>query len=215
MVFVDGWLVHEVRGTAQARDHDVRVPLFPYRGRVGSIRIVSFTEGRPLAVDDVFSLDYRNVRLLDELEGPGWSDLWETTFGPHPASNAPLARALGFPVAQGRQLASTLNRAGLLQLTSHPIRIDRERLGFAFLDHSGSAMRVELLVDGDVVRSRHGRGSRAMQWVDWDVRPWQGRDAVFRARDGNESKDRGFAIDSIILYDGPAQRPDAGSSNPP
>ena len=71
---------------------------------------------------------------------------------------------------------------------------------------------VNLLVDGQVVRSTAGKESEALDWTSWDVSDLKGKDAQIQIVDRN-SGGRGHVLaDQFTFADAPAQSAEQRSS---
>lgn len=90
-------------------------------------------------------------------------------------------------------------------LTSPEFTLTRSFLCFQLAGSRGPLTRVELKVDGNVVRQAHGHGSTVMQWQSWDVSAWTGRRAVLHAVD--MATDGHLLLDHVVLCDAPVQAP--------
>ncbi len=66
------------------------------------------------------------------------------------------------------------------------------------------ATAVNLLVDGEVVRTASGRNSEQLEWVSWDVSPLRGRQARIEIVDRNSGGWGHVLADEITLADAPA-----------
>lgn len=87
-------------------------------------------------------------------------------------------------------------------LTSPAFPVDHGFLGLMVGGgaHPG-AEEVQLVVDGEVVRSATGENSETLRWVTWDLSAWAGRQAQVRVVD---SLDAGWAhvlLDQVVLTD--------------
>lgn len=70
----------------------------------------------------------------------------------------------------------------------------------------GAAASVDLLVDGQVVRSATGAGSEALDWVSWDVRDLVGRDARLRVVDSATGPWGHVLVDHVVATDAAVPR---------
>lgn len=98
------------------------------------------------------------------------------------------------------------------RLTSAPFEITRPHLSFLIAggNHPGET-GIELLVDGEVVRSATGNDSQVLRWKSWDVQELAGRQAQIRMIDRHEGGWGHITVDHIILTDEPRSgfhRPD-------
>lgn len=96
-------------------------------------------------------------------------------------------------------------------LTSPEFIIDKKHINFLLGggNHpAGSAnpTAVELLVDGQVVRSATGKDAEALNWASWDVGDLAGKKARIRIVDDNTGGWGHLNVDHIVLSDTQAQR---------
>jgi hypothetical protein len=104
------------------------------------------------------------------------------------------------------------------KLTSRPFTIDRDFIQFWIGggSHEGQAC-LNLLVDGQVVRTATGRNSNRMTFRDFDVRPVRGREGVLEIVDMHTGGWGHIGVGKITLSDRPAalatfdSLPDAGT----
>jgi beta-fructofuranosidase/levanase len=147
--------------------------------------------------------------LLADFEGgrlpPGWQPEG-LAFGA-----GPVAGALdGQPFVSGHLGRGLVNSfhggdASTGTLRSPGFTITRPFLAFQIAGGTGPLTRLELLVDGAMVRSAQGDGSTVLKWQSWDVSAWLGRQAVLRAVD--DAPDAHLLLDHLILCDAPVQPP--------
>jgi len=64
---------------------------------------------------------------------------------------------------------------------------------------------VNLLVDGEVVRTATGKDSEALDWASWDVRDLEGREARIQIVDRNSGGWGHILADQIMFADAPAE----------
>ncbi|MER5829927.1 GH32 C-terminal domain-containing protein [Streptomyces sp. NPDC002130] len=96
-------------------------------------------------------------------------------------------------------------------LTSPEFTIDKKHVNFLIGggNHpAGSAdpTAVELLVDGQVVRSATGKDTEALNWASWDVSDLAGKKARIRIVDDNTGGWGHLNVDHIVLSDTQAAR---------
>ncbi|WP_338784067.1 GH32 C-terminal domain-containing protein [Streptomyces sp. DG1A-41] len=96
-------------------------------------------------------------------------------------------------------------------LTSPEFSIDRKYINFLIGggNHpadSDNPTAVELLVDGQVVRSSTGKDAEALNWSSWDVKDLAGKKARIRIVDDNTGGWGHINVDHIMLSDSQAQR---------
>ncbi|KAB2340200.1 glycoside hydrolase family 32 protein [Actinomadura rudentiformis] len=151
--------------------------------------------------------------LLADFEGGSYGDWTKTgdAFGPAPAAGT----------LPGQQEVSGFLGNGLVNtflngdsttgtLTSSEFTIDKKHINFLIGggNHpagSGNPTTVELLVNGQVVRSATGRDAEALNWASWDVSDLAGRKARIRIVDDNTGGWGHINVDHIMLSDTKAQ----------
>ncbi|MFJ8153660.1 GH32 C-terminal domain-containing protein [Streptomyces sp. NPDC094468] len=150
--------------------------------------------------------------LINDFESVTWGD-WSTTgsaFGSGPALGPDLLRRLEITNYRGNGVASS-EREGdgpTGTLTSPDFTIQRDYIAFAV--GGGDYERVtclNLLVDGELVRSATGRNSDALSEASWDVRPWKGRRARIQIIDTATGDWGHVNVDQIVQTDQPTKRP--------
>jgi levanase len=95
-------------------------------------------------------------------------------------------------------------------LTSPEFTIDKDYVNFLVGggNHpvgSDNPTAVELLVDGQVVRSTTGQDGEALNWASWDVKDLAGKKAQIKIVDDNSSGWGHLNVDHIMLSDTQAQ----------
>ncbi|MET7700351.1 GH32 C-terminal domain-containing protein [Streptomyces sp. NPDC005485] len=100
--------------------------------------------------------------------------------------------------------------SGTGTLTSPEFTVDKDYVDFLVGggNHpAGSAdpVAVELLVDGQVVRSATGKDAEALNWSSWDVKDLSGKKARIRIVDDNTGGWGHLNVDHIVLSDSKAQ----------
>ncbi|MBD9726574.1 GH32 C-terminal domain-containing protein [Streptomyces caniscabiei] len=151
--------------------------------------------------------------VFADFEGGTYGD-WTTTgdaFGPAPATGTlpGQQQVSGF---QGTGLVNTFlnGDATTGTLTSPEFTIDKRYINFLIGggNHpAGSAdpTALELLVDGQVVRSATGRDAESLQAGSWDVHDLAGKKAQLRVVDDNTGGWGHILADQIVLSDTQAQ----------
>lgn len=96
-------------------------------------------------------------------------------------------------------------------VTSPEFTIDKKHINFLIGggNHpadSANPTAVELLVDGQVVRSATGKDAEALNWASWDVGDLAGKKAQIRIVDDNTGGWGHLNVDHIVLSDTQAQR---------
>ncbi|MGW0710542.1 GH32 C-terminal domain-containing protein [Streptomyces sp. NPDC002643] len=152
--------------------------------------------------------------VLADFEGGTYRD-WAATgdaFGTAPATGTlphqnPVSGYLG-----GGLVNTYLNGDSTTgTLTSPEFTLDKQYVNFLVGggNHpagSDNPTAVELLVDGEVVRSATGRDAEALNWASWDVGDLAGKKARIRIVDDNTGGWGHINVDHIVLSDTQAQR---------
>ncbi|MES5817951.1 GH32 C-terminal domain-containing protein [Streptomyces sp. RG80] len=151
--------------------------------------------------------------VLADFEAGGYGG-WTTTgdaFGSAPATGT-LPNQQEVSGFRGSGLVNTyLNGDSTTgTLTSPEFTIDKKHINFLIGggNHpSGSAnpTALELVVDGQVVRSATGKDAEALNWASWDVSDLAGRKARLRVVDDNTGGWGHLNVDHIMLSDAKAQ----------
>ncbi|MCT9084433.1 GH32 C-terminal domain-containing protein [Streptomyces fulvoviolaceus] len=152
--------------------------------------------------------------VLADFEGGTYGD-WTATgdaFGSAPATGTlpDQGQVSGF---LGDGLANTFlnGDASTGTLTSPEFTLDKKHINFLIGggNHpadSGNPTAVELLVDGQVVRSSTGKDGEALNWASWDVGDLAGKKAQIRIVDNNSGGWGHLNVDHIMLSDTQAPR---------
>ena len=146
-----------------------------------------------------------DVILIEDFERESYGE-WTVegdAFGERPAEE-------DRPGSLGTRTATS--RRGTGTLTSPPFTIERNAIHFLMgavegEDSTPGDLAVQLLVDGDVVRTTAPTRFHAMFWYSWDVAEFKGKAGRIRLVDQDE---RGWAfvgVDHIVQSDVPAERP--------
>ena len=126
-------------------------------------------------------------------------------FGKTPAHGA-RSDAQHLSGFEGKGLANswTGSDAPKGKLISPPFTIERTYISFLIGggDHPGETC-INLLVDGEVVRTQTGTNSDAMQWADWNVHRLQGKTAHIEIVDNHSGGWGHIDIDQIEFGDRP------------
>jgi hypothetical protein len=104
--------------------------------------------------------------------------------------------------AGGRRWLSSFHGGDVAtgKVTSPSFRLDRPVLRLRVGGGSDrTRLGVHLRVDGQVVRSATGHNSEQFRPVIWDVRPWQGRDAVLEVVDATSGPWGHLQLDEVWL----------------
>ncbi|MCE9608852.1 MAG: hypothetical protein K8R23_01360 [Chthoniobacter sp.] len=108
------------------------------------------------------------------------------------------------PGHQGKYLAHSApdrNYGPQGKLTSQPFAIDRHALKFLIGGGSSPSTRMDLLVDGKVVRTASGEALHGVTERVWDVTEWKGRQGVLQIVDAASGGWGYVAVDRIVLTD--------------
>ncbi|WP_371582796.1 GH32 C-terminal domain-containing protein [Streptomyces sp. NBC_01314] len=152
--------------------------------------------------------------VLADFEGGTYGD-WTATgdaFGTAPATGTlpDQGQVSGF---LGDGLANTFlnGDASTGTLTSPEFTLDKKHINFLIGggNHpadSDNPTAVELLVDGQVVRSSTGKDGEALNWASWDVGELAGKKAQIRIVDNNSGGWGHLNVDHIMLSDTKAPR---------
>ncbi|MEM6795903.1 MAG: hypothetical protein AAF725_18150 [Acidobacteriota bacterium] len=180
-----------------------RLPVYPWRGREGRLRLVDADRQASVDMGYPEPKTYARQRILEDFEGESFAAMWRQTWSPAPQSSAEIARRFGVQYAQGRGLASSLGRAGELEMRSHPFTVADDHLVMAVYDLGDSRCGVHLWIDGERVRSWTGRRSGEVRMLKWDLRAYGGRSAELQLVDGDPDPGGALAVDSIRAVGGP------------
>ncbi|MFJ4815961.1 GH32 C-terminal domain-containing protein [Streptomyces sp. NPDC088801] len=152
--------------------------------------------------------------VLADFEGGTYGD-WTATgdaFGTAPATGA-LPGQQSVSGFLGNGLANTFLNGDSTTgtLTSPEFTIDKKHINFLVGggNHpagSDNPTAVELLVDGQVVRSATGRDAEALNWASWNVGDLAGKKAQIRIVDDNTGGWGHLNVDHIVLSDTQAAR---------
>ncbi|MEU3935861.1 GH32 C-terminal domain-containing protein [Streptomyces sp. NPDC029044] len=155
-------------------------------------------------------------------EGTVLADFEGGTYGGWTATGDAFGTAPAGGTLPGQQQVSGFLGQGLVNtfrngdsttgtLTSPEFTVDRKHVNFLIGggNHpAGSAdpTAVELLVDGQVVRSATGKDAEALNWASWDVGDLAGKKARIRIVDDNTGGWGHLNVDHIVLSDTRAAR---------
>jgi fructan beta-fructosidase len=155
-------------------------------------------------------------------EGTVLADFEGGTYGGWTATGGAFGTAPATGTLPGQQQVSGYLGGGLANtfldgdsatgtLTSPEFTLDKKYVNFLVGggNHpAGSAdpTAVELLVDGQVVRSATGKDAEALNWASWDVSDLAGKKARIRIVDDNTGGWGHLNVDHIVLSDTQAQR---------
>ncbi|MBW9094184.1 glycoside hydrolase family 32 protein [Microbacterium jejuense] len=176
----------------------------------GDDGIALYSSGGPatfhdLTITEFGSVVQRPARVIADFEGTTWGTGWTATgsFAVAGPTAADLRGQVGGKVADtfaGGGDASTGT------VTSPPFTIDRNFVHFLIGggDHAlgvEPATSVQLLVDGQPVRTATGDDSPDLRPVEWDVRDLAGRTAQFQILDDATGPWGHLMVDQIMLSD--------------
>ncbi|WUG37338.1 GH32 C-terminal domain-containing protein [Streptomyces sp. NBC_00459] len=151
--------------------------------------------------------------VLADFEGGTYGD-WTTTGDAFGTASAPgtLPNQQEVSGFLGSGLVNTFLNGDSTTgtLTSPEFTIDKDYVNFLVGggNHpvgSGNPTAVELLVDGQVVRSTTGRDGEALNWASWDVKDLAGKKAQIKIVDDNSGGWGHLNVDHIMLSDTQAQ----------
>ena len=121
------------------------------------------------------------------------------------------SREDGMVGSLGNRVAASSGRSGVGTLTSPAFTIERNAIyllvGAIEIDGPPQETAIELLVDGDVVRSTTPSRYHAMFWESWDVTEFKGQKGRIRIVDKDSRRPAMIFVDHIIQSDVPAERP--------
>jgi len=149
----------------------------------------------------------RPPEVLADFEGPDWGD-WTAegdAFGDGPASGTlpEQGEVAGFT---GDGLANSFHGGNgpTGTLTSPEFTVSRRFIRFLIGggDHAGETC-INLLVDGEIVRTATGHNSERLEWDFWNVRDFEGRQARIEIVDSVTFGWGHILIDQIELADEP------------
>ncbi len=154
----------------------------------------------------------RSVKVLADFEGEDYSD-WTVegeAFGQGPARGT-LPNQQPVSGFQGRGLVNTFLGGDRPhgRLVSPPFVIDRRYISFLIGGggHAGKTC-MNLLVDGQVVRTATGTNNERLQWQNWDVREFEGQTAQIEIVDRESGGWGHINVDQIELRDTPRPAPE-------
>ena len=176
----------------------------------GDNGIALYSAGGPatfhdLTITEFGSVVQRPAKTLGDFEGTTWGTGWTAT-GSFAAA-APSASSLVGQV--GAQVADTFAGGGdpaTGVITSPAFTVDRNFLHFLIGggDHPlgvEPATSVQLLIDGQPVRTATGEDSARLRPVQWDVREFAGRTAQIQILDDATGEWGHVMVDQILLSD--------------
>ena len=92
-------------------------------------------------------------------------------------------------------------------MTSPSFALDGDHVSFLIGggQRADGTLQLELVVDGQVVRTATGANSGLLQWSSWDVAEFEGQDAQVRIRDEAIGGWGHLTLDHVVIGDDPAQ----------
>ncbi|MEU8911259.1 GH32 C-terminal domain-containing protein [Streptomyces mirabilis] len=151
--------------------------------------------------------------VLADFEGGTYGD-WTTTgdaFGTAPATGTlPNQQEVSGFLGSGLVNSYLNGDSTTGTLTSPEFTLDKDYVNFLVGggNHpagSDNPTAVELLVDGNVVRSTTGQDGEALNWASWDVKDLAGKKAQIKIVDANSGGWGHLNVDHIMLSDTQAQ----------
>jgi len=148
-----------------------------------------------------------DVILIEDFEGDTYGE-WTVegdAFGKGPSGR-------GWVGSLGGRAATSRRGTGTGTLTSPPFTIERDAIHFLMgsvegEDSAAGNLAVQLVVDGDVVRTTAPTRFHAMFWYSWDVAEFRGTVGRIRLVDQDTRKWAYISVDHIVQSDVPAERP--------
>ncbi|MFC8682695.1 glycoside hydrolase family 32 protein [Microbacterium ureisolvens] len=176
----------------------------------GDDGLALYSTGGPATFHDVTITEFGSVaqrpaRLLGDFEGATWGSGWTAT-GDF-AGAAPTTAQLRSQV--GSRIADTFAGGGDAAtgtITSPSFTVDRNFVHFLIGGGNHAlgvepATSVQLLVDGQPVRTATGDDSPDLRRVEWDVREFAGRTAQFQILDDATGAWGHLMVDQVVLSD--------------
>jgi len=138
---------------------------------------------------------------------PGW-EIHGTAFGGGPVSGALVGQAfVSGHLGRGLMNSGHGGHCSVGAVTSSTFVISQPWIHFQVGGCSGPLTRVELLVDGVVVRRSSGDGTPLLRWHSWDVSAYVGLKAVMRAVDESTEPGGYLLFAHPLQSDAPLQAP--------
>ena len=146
-------------------------------------------------------------KVIADFEGETYGD-WKVTgeaFGPGPAKGK-FSNQNPVDGYKGGRLVNSYFRDDSTTgtLTSPEFEITQPFLNFLIGGGAQKATRMDLVVDGNVVRTASGNDNERLAWSSWDVREFQGLKAVLQIVDEATGGWGHINVDQIMLADAPA-----------
>jgi uncharacterized protein (DUF608 family) len=222
---LSGWMEHAVAASAK---HSRRIDHFLSHARGTQLTVLEHEAGNAAPSD----VPPRDPILFEDFERNDYSG-WQvegTAFGAEPIEVSRIPSYQGDVGAQGARTVNSHNtRAGedvaggdrhTGKLTSREFTLSRHFVSFRIGGgaHAGRTC-MNLLVDGERVRTATGRDENRMYFENWDVRDLEGKSARIEIVDAESGGWGNVGADDIVLTDEPRasdrdveQLGDAGST---
>jgi sucrose-6-phosphate hydrolase SacC (GH32 family) len=146
-------------------------------------------------------------QIIADFEGKDYGD-WKTTGDAFSSSPAQGRFADQNPVDGylGHGLVNSYNHGDVSTgtLTSPEFEITKPFLNFLIGGGSQKDTRMDLLVDGKIVRTASGQDSEQLAWRSWDVREFKKQKAILQIVDQATGGWGHISVDQITLADAPA-----------
>ena len=134
----------------------------------------------------------------------GWT-VEGTAFGTGPVERAKMEEKFGKIGGKSSRMASsflpTNGDEALGRLTSAPFTISRHYVNFWLGGGSKPEVGVNLIVDGQPVRTQTGKNDNRFAPYYFDVRKWEGKQATVQIFDASPDHDGRIAVDRIFFSD--------------
>jgi sucrose-6-phosphate hydrolase SacC (GH32 family) len=146
-------------------------------------------------------------RVIADFEGDTYGD-WKVTgdaFGPGPAKGK-FSNQNPVDGYQGERLVNSFFNGDQTTgtLTSPEFEVTKPFLNFLIGGGSQKETRMDLWVDGKVVRTASGEDGERLSWRAWDVREFLGKSVKIQIVDEHKAGWGHINIDQIMLADAPA-----------
>ncbi|HXG64115.1 MAG TPA: glycoside hydrolase family 32 protein [Blastocatellia bacterium] len=178
-------------------------------GGSGAQYFVGSFDGKRFSSDEkVTPLAAPDGDTVADFEGAsygGWTATG-TAFGGGPA-RARLDGKEQVVGAIGASLASSAAGGDDAQgtLTSPAFRVSRNYINFLVGGgNRPNELAVNLMVNGEVVRTATGATGDVLDWVVWDARPFAGKEAQIQIIDRGTGREGHILVDHVVLSDSPA-----------
>ena len=206
---VDGQVVRTATGRDSENTAWQSWDVSDLRGRQATLQAVDANTGGwgHLLLDQV-TFSGSVTATYNDFEGPGWGPAWTAT-GAF-VNAGPAAGALGGQQAltgyEGSRLVNTFTAGdaptGTISSPAFTVSNGYINLLVGGGNHPWGAANptsVNLVVDGNVVRTATGHDSEALDWVSWDVGQYRGKQASIQIVDQNSGGWGHLNVDSITF----------------